>query len=135
MNQKTALAIIVLVVVFVGVYAIFNSKSGNPSGNTSANVSDVPQVISIQGEYVCLPPKGEKKPEALDCTLGVKTDNNVYYAIDAQGENARNVLLSLQTGLKIQIDGTLVPIEQISSDAWQKYDIGGIVITESIKRI
>lgn len=135
MNQKTALAIVILLVVLAGFYLVFNFKGDNPAENTPAALSDAPQAISIQGEYLCLPPKGEKKPEALDCTLGVKTDNGVYYAIDAQGENARNVLFTLQTGLKIQIDGTLVPIEQISSDAWQKYDIGGIVITESIKRI
>ncbi len=132
MNQKTALAIIIaLVIVFALTYVSF--ESARTKGQVP--VGDTPQQVSFQGEFVCLPLKSTSKVPAMDCTLGLKTDNKVYYAIDAQGESARNALLTLQTGLRIQIDGTLVPIAQISSDAWQKYDIGGILSTDSIKRI
>lgn len=132
MNQKTALAIIIaLVIVFALTYVSFESartKNKAPAG-------DVSQQVSFQGEFICLPLKSTSKAPAMECILGLKTDNKVYYAIDAQGESARNALFTLQTGLRIQIDGTLVPIEQISSDVWQKYDIGGILSTDSIKRI
>ncbi|MES3005783.1 MAG: hypothetical protein V4664_02440 [Patescibacteria group bacterium] len=132
MNQKTALAIIIALFVIFGLaYYSFNSiGNSNPT-----NSPDVPQQVSLQGEYVCLPHKDKTGPQTMECTLGIKTDNNIYYAIDAQGEAARNVLLSLQTGLKIQIDGTLAPIEEINIETWQKYDIGGIISTSNIKRI
>lgn len=136
MNQKTALAIIIaLLIIFVLAYQSFSSAGSNSANRVSPTPSDAPQEISLRGEFVCLPYKDTTSPQTTDCTLGVRTDNNVYYAIDATGEGARNMLLGLQTGLKIQIDGVLVPIEQISSSEWQKYDIGGIVSTENIIRI
>jgi hypothetical protein len=136
MNQKTALAVIIaLLVIFVLAYLSFSSNGTGSINRISPAPSDVPQEVSLRGEFVCLPLKDTTSPQTTDCVLGVRTDNNVYYAIDATGEGARNMLLSLQTGLKIQIDGVLVPIEQISSSQWQKYDIGGIVSTENILRI
>lgn len=132
MKQKIALAVIIaLVGIFVLSYKAFDSTDKKQT----INPKDIPQQISIQGEFRCIPFKDEKNANPLDCTLGVRTDNNIYYAIDAQGEAAKQVLFSLETGAKIQIDGTLVPIEQISSDVWQKYDVSGIVITNNIKRI
>lgn len=132
MNQKTALAIIIaLVLVFGWVYI-----SINPTVETVAPAPvDIPKEISLRGEFVCLPSRYSTSTVPLECALGIRSDNNVYYVIDAQGDAARNTLLGLQTGLKIQIDGVLVPANQLNSDIWQKYDIGGIISTDRISRI
>lgn len=139
MNQKTALAIIIALLVLLGwgVYATFNTQKSDNNSNTGLVIdpNDVPQEVSLQGEFVCLPNRDTTGPQTMECALGIKSDNDLYFAIDAQGEAARNTLMSLQTGLRIQIDGLLVPIEQISSNVWQKYDVAGIISTSNIQRV
>lgn len=86
-----------------------------------------PSGIMLDGEYTCLPVKNPDEPHTLECALGIKTDGGDYYALDTSSLRFGNAGAETPTGSKIQVTGLVVPIEAISSDQWQKYNIRGIM--------
>ncbi len=86
-----------------------------------------PSEIMLDGEYTCLPVKNPDEPHTLECALGIKTDSGDYYALDTSSLQFGNAGADTPTGSKIQVTGLVVPIEAISSDQWQKYNIRGIM--------
>ncbi len=97
--------------------------------------STIPEKTTLKGVYTCLPHRESKGPQTTECALGIKTDNGVYYAMDTNLIQSKNILSSLTTGDRIQIDGPIVPVEQLNSDSWQKYDIHGIISVTGIHKL
>lgn len=89
--------------------------------------------VNIKGEYICLPKKDIDGPVTLECALGIKSDEGKFYALDL------NVLQTsigvLETGSLIQVEGNLVPLEQISSANWHIYDIEGIIWVTTLNKL
>ena len=83
----------------------------------------VPYQTSLSGLYLCLPSRGTG-PTTMECALGLKTSDDKYYALDTSG--LKDYLI-YPTGTNLRVYGLLTPIEMISSDHWQKYDIKGIM--------
>jgi hypothetical protein len=77
---------------------------------------------TFDGDVVCLPHKNANGPQTLECALGLKIDTDLYYALDAGGVNPP----PYQTGERIRVRGTVTPIEMLSTDMWQKYNVKGI---------
>lgn len=111
---------ILLVVGTVGFFAfnqyIYNQKQG--SGEPV-----VPYEGTLSGTYVCLPHKDTTGPQTLECAFGLKTQTGEYYALDfGQGDPTQ-----FMGGQEVTLTGTITPIEMLSSDQWQKYDVVGIL--------
>ncbi len=121
-----------ILALFVGVLLYINnsSKPGTNTANTSVptlaptqKVEDgIPQATSLEGKVLCLPHKDTSGPQTLECAFGMQTDDGKNYALDAGSINP----LPYNTGDRIRANGTVTPIEALSSDHWQKYDIVGI---------
>ncbi len=92
---------------------------------------DVPRRVSLSGTYVCAPHKNPNGPQTKECLPGLKTADGSYYVLDLSAMS--QIAPRISVGDTISANGLLVPIEQISSDHWQQYNIEGIFsVTDSL---
>ncbi len=91
--------------------------------------ADIPKEQTISGQYNCLPSKNTNGPITLECALGIQALSGEYYALDMSAVSVD--ASSIRTQQKITVKGLVVPIEQISSNHWAKYDIKGIIKVET----
>jgi hypothetical protein len=81
-------------------------------------------IVEYTGEYICLVPKDTGGAVTLECSYGLKLSNGLMYALDLSSiGNIENILL----GDQLEVEGTLIPIEAVSSDHMNKYKIEGII--------
>jgi hypothetical protein len=136
MNLKRLFSIIAVVaLIAIAVFILYRDReeieknTPTPSPSSSAGVTNVPTNVTLQGEYVCLPKKGDG-PHTLECAFGIKADDGNHYSLSMNpGIAGANV----PTGSHIKVTGLLVPIEQISTDMWRSYDIRGIISVETFE--
>ena len=129
-RYTTLLIIIVLAVLVVGGIVAYkdnstapgNSKTMVPTLNPTQKAVEVPKEQSLEGIVLCLPHKDTNGPQTMECAFGLQTDDGKNYALDAGNVNPPQY----NTGNRIRANGTITPIEALSSDHWQKYDIIGI---------
>lgn len=86
---------------------------------------------TLSGEYLCLPHTDQTGPQTEECAFGIKTDVGEYYAVDFN--QMPDFQLELSAGKRFTANGTITPIERLSSNHWQKYPVVGIFsITDSV---
>jgi hypothetical protein len=85
---------------------------------------------TLVGEITCLPHKDTSGPQTMECAFGLKTHEDVYYALDL---NKVDNGIGLQTDKRVIVTGLLTPVEALSSDHWQKYNMKGIISVDSVK--
>ena len=129
--QKIGLTIRVFLVLGVALWlTLFNSN--DPEQETPEAV--VPSRASLTGEYLCLPHTNSSGPQTDECAIGMKADDGKYYALDFNLMSETPPQLSL--GDRFSANGTLTPIEMLSSDHWRKYPVVGIFsVTDSVEKI
>lgn len=129
--KKTFVGLLLIIgVLLVGFFLFNNFIYEQKQANDSDTVS--PYRGTLTGEYVCLPHKDTKGPQTLECAIGLKTDVGEYYAIDFNLMSQEQPLL--QTGQRFTANGVITPIEYLSTNNWEKYDIVGIFsVTDSIE--
>ncbi len=116
-------AVILLAGFFVLNAYIYNEKQAPEEQNFE------PYRAELAGEYVCL--VSGTTPETEDCVPGIKTTSGDYYSIDF-------ALMSqmhdpVPVGAQISAAGVVTPIERLSTDHWQQYNIKGIFsVTNSL---
>jgi hypothetical protein len=120
--------ILFLVVAFYAVNAyIYNEKQGD--GNDVVSYRG-----TLTGTQVCLPHADTSGPQTMECAIGMKTDAGEYYALDLALLSQENP--GLQDGDRFTATGLITPVEMLSSDHWQKYDIEGIFsVTDSVEKL
>lgn len=85
---------------------------------------------TLEGEVTCLPHVGDG-PHTMECAYGLKTDAGEYYALDLALMSQQATMP--ETGERISANGTVTPVEMLSSDHWRTYDIEGIFsVTDSL---
>ncbi len=120
--------VIVLIAGFFAFNAyIYNEKQGDGSGIAAYRGT-------LTGEYVCLPHRDTSGPQTMECALGIKTDAGDYYAVDFSAMSQQGP--GLETGDRFTATGLITPIELLSTDHWQKYDVEGIFsVTDSVQKL
>jgi len=120
-KYKGVLAFIAVIFLLFGMgYLITSSPKSNPGDDGSLNE------VTLDGKTICLPHKDTSGPQTLECAFGIKTLEGDNYALDLSALSPEDQL-EINTGEEIQVIGVVVPIEEISSDVWQKYDVKGIM--------
>lgn len=106
-----------------------------PDGRSFTRVTpqDSPSDVTLTGTYTCLPKKDTGGPVTLECAFGLQKDGE-YYALDLSSIPTVDYP-ALNGGEEITVEGTLVPIEMISSDRWQTYIVKGIVSVDKIRML
>lgn len=90
-----------------------------------------PYRTTLSGEYVCLPHKDTRGPHTTECAFGVRTDSGEHFAVDFALLSQSNP--GVEVGERFSANGLLTPIERLSTDQWQKYDVEGIFsITDGV---
>lgn len=130
MKKMLFIAGLALLVVIAGFYAfntyIYIEKQGD-GGVVSYRGT-------LTGEYVCLPHTDTDGPQTMECALGIKTDVGEYYAVDFAAMS--QIPPALITGDRFSANGLITPIELLSTDYWQIYDIEGIFsVTDSVQKL
>ena len=116
------------------VMEIYPEQCRVPGGVTFTRVTTdaSPTPITLSGTYTCLPKVNTGAPVTLECALGLKTESG-YYARDLAG--IPSVDYPALTGNEhITVEGALVPIEMVSADRWQTYDVVGIIAVDKITK-
>ncbi len=108
-----------LLAIGIGVYAI-KPMFEKP---TEEVPNDIPPLTMFTGTTVCLPHRDTDGPQTMECAFGLHTDDGKYYALDLNLELSGNV----ETTKRVTVEGLFIPIEAISTDMWQKYDVEGIM--------
>jgi hypothetical protein len=60
----------------------------------------------------------------MECAFGIRGDDGFSYAVNL-GESAEAVQ-QFRSGARVTLTGFFVPVEAVSTDQWQKYDMRGI---------
>lgn len=88
---------------------------------------------TLSGEVVCLPHADTDGPQTMECAIGLKTDTGEYYALDFALMSQQHE--PVNTGERLTANGTVTPLEMLSSDHWQRYAIEGIFsVTDSLEK-
>jgi hypothetical protein len=89
---------------------------------------------TLTGEVICLPHADTSGPQTLECAIGMRTDTGENYALDLALMSQENP--GLDNGDRFTANGMITPIEMLSSDHWQKYDVEGIFsVTDSVQKL
>jgi hypothetical protein len=128
MNKVLFAAGALVLILIVGFFAlnsyIYSEKQG--TGETFE-----PYRATLTGEYVCLPHADQSGPQTLECAGGLRTDTGEHFAVDLSLMSQTHD--PLETGQRFTASGTVTPLERLSADHWQKYDIEGIFsVTDSL---
>ncbi len=127
--QKALIIIAVVAVVLVGGFYtlnahIYNEKQGEPSDVRSYRGT-------LSGDVVCLPHRDKDGPQSKECAIGLRTDVGEHYGLDLTVLSQQHP--PLNTGERFSASGLITPIEMLSSDQWQKYDVVGILsVTDTV---
>jgi hypothetical protein len=129
----TALAVILVLIVFSGGYLAYLQKSGvPPQPVVQEETAQENGSMVLTGTYICLPRTDEVKTK--ECTPGIKTTTGDYYALDMAKVIQGGVSTKFTNNTKIIAGGTVVAIEAISSDQWKHYPIKGIMAVEEVAK-
>ena len=134
MTKKTIYQVIGLIALAVIAVLIMTFMPAR----TPAPVAEQPTPIvaegTLEGTTVCLPHKNTEGPQTLECAFGLQTASSTYYALDTREVQTEDNLLQ-QTGIKVKVSGTIVPVEALSSNNWQNYNIKGIIAVKTYERV
>lgn len=118
--NRTLIIVAGVALILTGLFFAFNSYIYNEKQQGPVVES---YFGTLSGEKVCLPHKDTTGPQTLECAIGMKTDSGEYYALDTE---AAVGVQNVQDGKRFIASGTITPIELLSSDYWQKYQVSGI---------
>ncbi len=128
---RTVVIIIILVIVgiVIGFYSFNNYIYQEKQVDNSTYA---PYRGTLTGVQTCLPHKDTSGPQTMECAIGMKTDSGEYYALDFSVMS--QIPIEVQTGQGFSANGLITPIENLSTDYWQKYNVKGIFsVTDSVK--
>lgn len=92
---------------------------------------EIDKTTTITGNFSCLPLKTGVVDET-DCTLGVKSRDGVFYALDISRIQDANT--DLKADDTIAVTGFLYPIEEVTSDEWDEYNVAGVIKVNTLLR-
>lgn len=128
-QRYQSLAFLVIVIVLgISLFVWLNKKLA------SAQFVSTEEPIAVTGKTLCLAPKGDKNAPQKECTNGIKSISGDYYALDVSGIPDKEFQRA-QKASKINVEGLMVPVEALSSDHWQQYEIVGIIRAHMMKTV
>lgn len=133
MNTKNVITTLVLACVLIGGFFALYTYTHTTKQNNQNIVSNpvaTSYAADLTGRFICLTPK-VGVVATKECRFGLVLATGEQYALDF---NRLNQIPSIQNGRRFTAEGLVTPVESLSSDEWQKYEIRGIFsVTEIIE--
>ena len=140
-NKKTlillfALILIGAVVLLVSMLAPVREQDTSIVSTEDTQISDeyVPslQRKTITGTYECLPHVEQGEVQTMECALGIQeTQTGLHYGLDLMVLQTMD-LSNAPMGSQITVEGPYMPVANLSTDHWQKYNMEGILTVTSV---
>lgn len=129
-NTIVALVVLVIVIALITWFTPFGDKQ--PTGVESPAPTETPlyATTTVTGVFVCLPHRGNG-PSTMECAFGIKGDDGSYYALDWSDTSVSAFDLPMNT--EYSVSGMYTPIEALSGNHWQIYDIKGVIRVSSYR--
>ena len=124
MRQRLVFVIEVIVAILAVLALVFISTSRTPSSLRQPNATITPEIITKEGEIICLPHKDTSGPQTQECALGLKTSSGSYYSL----RDDRQPPPLYQTGELLRVTGQFTAR---TNSIYQ--DVGVIVVSSVIK--
>lgn len=132
-KNKKFLAIFVGMALFFAIgFLTSEFRSRHTQNIPETKPVSVPQTVTWEGEYVCLPHKNTNGPQTMECAIGMKTSDGKFYALDMSKMTATTTSDFISSGMQIIITGALVPKEQEQARQ-SNYDVSGIIQVETLR--
>lgn len=123
-THKVLLALVFTVLLGVGIVLYFLTQKDD-----AFTESTPPERATLSGEYGCLPRAEPMSGD--DCVPSLETTEGTYYALDF-GLMSR-AEPEIKPGDRVTASGVVTPIENLSTDYWQQFDVAGIFsVTDSV---
>jgi len=92
---------------------------------------EIDGMITITGNFGCLPLKTGVKEPGDECTLGIRSRDGLNYALDISRIQDANTDLKVED--TIAVTGTLKP-DNMPAPEWADYKIAGVVLVNTLLR-
>ena len=92
---------------------------------------EIDTTTTITGNFSCLPLKTGIVDE-MDCALGVKSRDGLFYGLDISRIQDANT--DLKADDTIAVTGFLRSITEVSSNEWDAYNIAGVIKVNTLLR-
>jgi hypothetical protein len=123
MKRKILIIVgICIIIVGAGAAAFYFSGMYDKLFNPTL-VQPVEQVVTIEGQVVCLPTKDEDAPHTLECAIGLHSTDDKYYGLS--GTSGSELAGAAGSDKKAKVTGTL----QDQTNA--KYKMNGIIAVKN----
>ncbi len=123
--KKNAIWMIVLIALLVFGFMLFK-------GWDKVLNEGIDGMVTVTGNFSCLPlADSSASPEEV-CTLGVRSSEGKYYALDVSRIQDANTDLKAEDN--IAVTGTLRPEGDIAGSEWSIYEIDGIIQVNTLLR-
>lgn len=132
--MKKILVSLGIAVVFAVIFGLINNYiyQEKQGGDLGSQVSYEPYRATLSGVQTCLPHKDTSGPQTLECAIGIETDAGEYYSLDFNLMS--QIPVEIQNGERFTASGIVTPIERLSTNHWQKYNVQGIFsVTDSVQ--
>ena len=94
---------------------------------------EIDGMLTITGNFSCLPIlESARNTSSEPCTLGVRSHDGLYYALDIS--RIQDVNSDLKAEDTIAVTGTMRPEGDIAGSEWANYNIAGIVKVNTLLR-
>lgn len=128
------IAAIVLALLLAGIAAVAYAPAaderdtGSKKENTANNEPANPKT-SYSGDLVCLPHKGNPEVTTMECAVGLKTADGVFYGLrEDAADGSIPEYMTMPTGEAVTIKGVF---EKATDD---KYDTVGTINVSSVQK-
>lgn len=122
--------IFVIVVIIILAWGVFMYGNNNQAGTAEPLTPLDLNQTSFTGEFVCLPHKNTDGPQTMECAFGLKAESGDYFALDF---GTSTELMNQPMNTPITVKGPVTPIEAISSNLGQIYNVRGIIRVEAVE--
>ncbi len=92
----------------------------------------VDSMMTITGNFSCLPLKAGAKSPSETCMLGVRNSAGESYALDISHIQDANTDLKVED--TIAVTGFLLPESEVAGTQWADYDVRGIIEVNTLLR-
>lgn len=120
-------AVWMVVILAIVVFGFFLAKGWGKAVN-----DQIETMSTVTGNFSCLPLKSGAETSKTNCTLGVRSKDGSFYALDISHIQDANTDLKAED--TIAVTGFLEPESEVAGSAWAVYDVKGIIKVNTLLR-